>query len=310
MPKPPTFASRQEYVSRLGDVGFWQPYVAEALRRHGSSDGSEPVAGFNPTYPTFLCGDFVVKLFGCSRTWRRGHAAERAAHALVAIDPEIAAPRLVAEGRLYDDAVAPWPYLVTQRVPGVSWRDAGLSPAEKLLVAAELGRQARRVHALRPVGVARREDWPVPAVAAAAGRSSLPPHLVAQVDDYLAGLGSCDRVFVHGDLCAMHVFVENGRLTGIIDWGDALVADRHYELIQIHRDTFQCDRDLLRVFVDACDWPVGREFARQALGQALWRQAVGLAQHDGMDVFEPVAALFPLADIATLDDLATELFGV
>ena len=62
--------------------------------------------------------------------------------------------------------------------------------------------------------------------------------------------------------------------------------------------------------MDACDWPVGKDFARQTLGLALHRQAIGLAQHHGMDVFEPIAALVPLQDIATLDDLATELFEV
>ena len=40
------------------------------------------------------------------------------------------------------------------------------------------------------------------------------------------------------------------------------------------------------------------------------RQAIGLAQHHTMDVFEPIAALFPLPDIATLDELASELFSV
>ena len=45
---------------RLGDVGFWRPYIAEILERHGLGDpGREPVAGFNPTYPTFLFGDVV-----------------------------------------------------------------------------------------------------------------------------------------------------------------------------------------------------------------------------------------------------------
>ncbi|NNG02591.1 MAG: hypothetical protein HKM95_00625 [Inquilinus sp.] len=107
---PPTFASIQEYVSRLGDVGSWGPYVAEILDRHDlGGSGGEPVAGFNATYPTFLCGDVVVKLFGYSRVWRGSHAAERAAYLLVAADPEIAAPRLLAEGRSYDDVDAPWP---------------------------------------------------------------------------------------------------------------------------------------------------------------------------------------------------------
>jgi aminoglycoside phosphotransferase (APT) family kinase protein len=308
---PPTFASIRDHVSRLGDVGFWWPYVAEILERHDLGDaGQEPVAGFNATYPTFLYGDAVVKLFGYSRAWRASHAAERAAQVLVATDPEIAAPSLLAEGRLFDDVDAPWPYLVTRRMSGVSCRDAELSTEQRLSLAAELGRQVRRVHALRPTGVATEADWPALDVAAAAEKSSLPPRLIEQIDDYLGRLGPFDRVFVHGDLTLAHAFVEDGHLAGIIDWGDAMVTDRHYELIQLFRDMFGCDRALFRVFLDACDWPVGRDFPRQALGLALYRQAVGLAQHHTMDVFEPIAAAFSLQDIGTLDELATELFAV
>jgi hygromycin-B 7''-O-kinase len=163
---------------------------------------------------------------------------------------------------------------------------------------------------LCPSGIATDENWPALNVAAAAEKSSLPPHLISQIDDYLARLGPFDRVFVHGDLVANHVYVENGRITGIIDWGDAMVTDRHYELIQLYRDMFGCDKALLRVFLEACNWPVGRDFSRQALGLALYRQAAGLAQHHTMDVFEPIAALFPLYDIGTLDELATELFAI
>ena len=311
MAAPPTFASIQEHVSRLGDVDFWWPYVAEILERHDLTDaGREPVAGFNATYPTFLSGDVVVKLFGYSRSWRASHAAERAAQALVATDPEIAAPSLLGEGRLYDDVDAPWPYLITTRMSGVAWWRAGLSTDQQLSVAAELGRQVRRVHALPPVCLATDANWPALNVATAAEQSSLPPHLIAQIDDYLARLGSFDRVFVHGDLVATHAFVENGRLTGIIDWGDAMVTDRHYELIQLYRDMFHCDKALLQVFLEASVWPVGKDFPRQALGLALYRQAQGLAQHHTMDVFEPIAALLPLQEIGTLDDLATELFAL
>ncbi|MDX6593222.1 MAG: hygromycin-B 7-O-kinase [Gaiellales bacterium] len=311
MTAPPTFASVQEYSSRLGDVSFWGPSVTAILERHDLAEaGSEPVAGFNVTYPTFVCGDVVVKLFGCVRSWHQSHAAERAAHALVATDPEIGAPSLLAVGWLYDDDDA-WAYLITTRMSGVaSWR-AHLSPEERRSLAAELGRRVRRLHELRPAGgVATEEDWPAADVSAASERSSLPGHLVAQVAGYLARLGPFDRVFVHGDLVANHAFVENGRLTGIIDWGDAMVTDRHYELIQLYRDMFDCDKALLQVFLDAYDWPDGGDFPRQALGHALRRQAVGLVQHHTIDVFEPIAALLPLDDIATLDDLATELFDV
>jgi len=130
------------------------------------------------------------------------------------------------------------------------------------------------------------------------------------VDDSLAEIEPVDCVFVHGELISSHVFVENGHLSGIIDWGDAMVTDRHYEIIQLYRDLFNCDKGLLRVFLDASGWPVSKNFPRQTLGLALHRQAIGLTQHHSMDVFEPIAAQLPLDDIATLDDLAIELFAV
>jgi aminoglycoside phosphotransferase (APT) family kinase protein len=306
VPAPPAFESLQEYVSHLGDVALWAPHVAAVLDGH-DLPAAEPVAGFNPTYPTFVCGDAVVKFFGHRPRWRETHAAEAAAHALVATDPEILAPRVLAEGELFEDADTPWPYLVTSRVRGAAWPHANLPLNRRIALAAELGRQVRRIHALDPGPIAKP---PAVAVEAAATRSSLPPHLVAQVDDFVAELGPPDPVFVHGDLCDMHVFVDDGRLAGLIDWGDATVADRHYELIQVYRSTLRCDKTLFREFLAAAAWPIGRDFPRRVLGYALRRQATGLAQHNGMDVFEPIAERFPLHEIATLDALAQRLFAL
>jgi aminoglycoside phosphotransferase len=311
MLQPPASVSIEEHRSRLGDVDYWWPYVAEVLGRHGLADaGREPVAGYNPTFPTFIVGDAVVKLFGNVPSWRQSHEAERAAYELLATDPEILGPRLLGLGQLSDDPDASWPYLVVTRIPGVAVEDAELSTEQWRSFAGELGRLVRRVHELPPSGVVTDAHWPDLDVKAAAERSSLPPHLVAQVDDYLARLGPFDRVFVHGDLVGMHAFVDDGRLTGVIDWADAIVTDRHYELAQIFRDTFGCDTTLLRTFLDASDWPVGPDFPRRALGHALRRQGMMLEQHTSGDVFEPIAERFPLDDIATLDELATELFTV
>jgi hygromycin-B 7''-O-kinase len=281
------------------------------LARHGLADaGDEPVAGYNPTFPTFLIGEVVVKLFGNAPSWRESHRAERVAYELIETDPEILAPRLLGLGQLSDDREASWPYLVVTRLPGVAAESADLSAGQWHSIAGELGRFVRRVHALPSSGVATDADWPGLDVTAAAARSSLPPHLVAQVDDYLDRLGPFDRVFVHGDLVGMHAFVEDGRLTGVIDWADSFVTDRHYELAQVFRDTFACDQALLRTFLDASDWPVGADLPQRALGHALRRQGMMLAQHASGNVFEPIAERFPLDDIATLDELATVLFAV
>ncbi len=308
MVAPPRFATLKDYAARRADVGFWRPYVALILERHGLA-GSEPAAGIGSTWPTFVCGEVVVKLFGGLHAWRAAHLAERAAHARLATDPQIAAPRLLADGRLYDEPDA-WPYLITARMPGVAWRQAQLSGAQRLAIAIELGRQLRRVHALRPAGVASHGSWPAPSVVAAARRSSLPPCLIPQIADFLLRAGPFDAVLVHGDLMFRHVFVEHGRLAGIIDWGDAIATDRHYELAKLHLDLFDGDKALLRAFLEASGWPVSEDFPQKAMALALCRQAQGLAQHPTIDVFYTLPALLPLADIATLDELATALFAV
>ena len=279
------------------------------MARHDLPE-AEPVAGFNATYPTFLCGDVVVKLFGGFQAWRRGFEAERGAYAALAADPEIAAPRVLGQGHLFESETAPWPYLITNRMTGIaSWR-VELSTEQRRSLALELGRQVKRLHALRPSGIVKHEEWPGLNRAKALEQSSLPPHLIAQVDDYLARLPTADPVFTHGDITANHIYVEDGRLAGLIDWGDAMMADRHYELIQIYRDVFRCEKAPFRAFLEASDWPVCDDFARQTLGQALHRQIVGSAQHHTMDVFEPIADRYPLRDIGTLDELAVELFAV
>ena len=330
--RPPVFTSDNEYLSRLADVEYWRPFVGAVLERNSlAGAGREPVAGVGGSCPAFLCGDVVVKLFGHTRAWREGYRAERAAHVLIAGDAGISAPTLIADGRLFIGSESSWPYLITRRIHGLDWTVSTLSDSQKADIAVDLGRQIRRVHALHPWGgVATQADWPVRNVAEAAARSSLPPHLARQAEEFVARIGLLDNpnmyksdrsagsvrdkpeglVFVPGDLFPRHILVEHGRLTGIIDWGDAMVTDRHYELAKLFLDTFHCDKKLLRTFLDASNWPVGKDFARRALALALCRQAIGLSQHLTNDTFFKLSQLFPLKDIRTLDDLATEVFGI
>ncbi len=310
MTEPPAFASLDDYRSHLDDAHVWWPYLEGILGRHDLIDGtSDPIAGFNATWPTFVYGEVVVKLFGYLDGWRRAFTSERAALALVAYEAGIAAPRLLSEGQTFDGADA-WPFLLTTRVPGSASEPERPPVVAWPTIAAELGEQVRRIHALEPSGIGTPADWPEADVTSAARRSSLPPHLAEQAAAYVERLPPYDEVVVHGDLVAMHVFVEDGHVTGLIDWADALVTDRHYELAQLFRDTFECDPALFRAFLDASGWPVTADFPQKALGHALRRQAFMLAQHPTGDVFMPIAAKYPLEEIASLDELADELFAM
>jgi len=106
-----------------------------------------------------------------------------------------------------------------------------------------------------------------------------------------------------------HTKYQRAHLSGIIDWGDATVTDRHYELGKL-LGMFGWDKRLLKTVLKTSDWPVKKNFSKQSLGLALYRQAVGLTQHNSFDVFYELPKLIPLNDIATLNELADILFGV
>ena len=106
------------------------------------------------------------------------------------------------------------------RMPGAPWSETALSAEDKSAIAADLGRQVGRIFALAPTAdVATPYTWYAPSPVEAARQSVLPLHLVAQIDHYVAAMNEEDSVFLHGDLVFRHVFVEKGRLAGIIDWG-------------------------------------------------------------------------------------------
>ena len=145
-------------------------------------------------------------------------------------------------------------------------------------------------------------------LAAKIDRADLPLAQRTQAKDHMVGLPDGAST-LHGDYHPGNILLTaDGPI--IIDWGDAMVTDRHYELAKLHLDLFDCDTALLRDFLEASDWPVAADFARKAMGLALYRQAQGVAQHHTMDVFYKLPKLFPLAEIATLDELANVLFAV
>ncbi len=304
----PHFTSDRDYAARLSDVDFWFPLIEKILRRHGFLDASEtPCAGTGGTYPTFIVGNRVIKLFGHLPLWKQSLGAEHAAHKLIATDPEILAPTLLAEGALFADGS--WPYLVTTRMEGTPWHDLSLSPAQETAIAGQLGAQIKRVHAL-PLPQDFSPNHPTIKEIIASARASLfPAHLIDLVEGFFAAPEKPDNVFVHGDIFTRHVFVKNNRLTGIIDWGDARIADRHFELAKIHLNLFAGDKTLLRGFLDAANWPVGKDFARRCLKQALRQNAIGQKLHLSNDTFFLLPEILPLEKIRTLEELADQLFA-
>jgi hypothetical protein len=118
-------ATQPHYGEHLGDAAYWGPYVAEAARRE-RIPVTHAEAAFVGTFPTFLIGDHVVKLFGPAFDGLHAWAAERSMHKALAARPDLPVPALVAAGALFDASHTwRWPYLVTRRLHGHTVRDVG-----------------------------------------------------------------------------------------------------------------------------------------------------------------------------------------
>lgn len=289
------------YGRSLTDPGYWAPWVREALSRHGLASG-ELETPFPGSFPTFLVGDLVVKLFGEAFDGRRSSEVEVDMHLLLSHHPDIPAPAMVASGHLYEEPPT-WPYVVTERLPGRAVREARPLPAAAREVAADVGAAVGRLHGLTPPDALRRRDL-VPQLRheapARLRRFGLPEHLIEQVPPFLA---DCEpaSVLVHGDITADHVFVADGSFVAIIDWGDAVVADRSYELPAVYLDAFDCDRELLGVFLDPAGWARDDTFARRGLQGVLEFQFNAVTR---------VATLVDLDAVRTLEELSERLFLV
>ncbi len=76
---------------------------------------------------------------------------------------------------------------------------------------------------------------------------------------FIDGGGSRDapHALVHGDLGCGHVLADDaGRLAGIIDWGDALIADPAYDLAALLAN---CPRSFAERVIEAYEGPASRD---------------------------------------------------
>jgi aminoglycoside phosphotransferase (APT) family kinase protein len=288
------------YGAHLGDVVYWSPYVASVLSRHHLA-AKELEAPFVGTFPTFLVGDVAVKLFGPAFDGPDSHAAEHAMHRLLSAHPAIPAPELIAGGYLFDDEPR-WPYLVTSRLPGVAIREATRDRRDYGAVAYRLGVAIGRLHQLPPpTQVADRNVLSVFRAQARErlSRFGLPDRLAEQVPDYVADALPA-ATLVHADITADHVFVNEAELVGVIDWGDAIVADPYYELVAVYFDAFDGERMLLTEFLDSYGWDRVGDFPRRALQAVLEFQ---------FDAITRIGRMVDLTKVNDLDELADRLFG-
>lgn len=323
----PSFASREDYATRFTNVDYWQPYIEDICQRHNMTPYQQIRAGKAGTHPVFIVDErYVVKLYAELFDGDESFRKELDIYQLCAYAPALPVPNLIIYGSVFaEDDGYRWPYTISTFIPGVSIGSVlhEITFEDKLGVATAVGSFLQTFHCLplerssffqrswepfRAMLVYQREhciehhrQW-----------NALPPHLIAQIEDYLPPIESLfDQrtipYLLHTDLFDDHVlgFFENGRwnTNGIIDFGDALMGDRLYELIALHIGLFHGDKRLLRAFIHTCGLAqiAADQFVLKTMSFALLRQ---------FNVFQPFFEDHPEAlALTTLEKLALYMWG-
>ncbi|MDA1194172.1 MAG: aminoglycoside 3'-phosphotransferase/choline kinase family protein [Planctomycetota bacterium] len=236
-PLLPPVADLAAYRALRRDPAVWLPAVETICARHGlGSDAYAATTGTNVVF--HVPGRGWIKLF--TPLWPEDFVRERTGLAAVAALDGLGVPEVLHEGELEG-----WPYVVLSPIPGQAigtiWQD--MSEATRVDLARQLGALLARMHAVDTSACgAIRCDWRAFAgdlrattMTRQAGHGLQASWLV-ELEAHLAALPPLDEerpVLLHADVTDEHVFVEqidgHARITGLIDFGDAMIGDYRYE---------------------------------------------------------------------------------
>jgi len=166
------------------------------------------------------------------------HETEVVSLRTLSAHPEIPSPALLVRGEL-----GGWPYLVETRMPGTTVRALwpSLSEPQRHGLLAEIGALLARLHRIPPGGLAEIvppwETFLAREVAACPERQrrwGVPAHLVDEIPSYILSAGSLGgaALFLHADATPGNLLVsDDGHLCALVDFGDATVGHREYDLL-------------------------------------------------------------------------------
>ncbi len=311
MSRLPDIPDPEAFYGRLRKPGQWVNAINEIAREHGlagpfsqSTDGSTVV---------FLSDQHCIKLHPPLPGFLASHQREVAALRCILGRLTIPTPELVADGEL-----GAWKYFVSTRLSGrpidAIWND--LDTEVRLRLATELGRAIQGLHQLDSDRVGQvTEPW------AAFRRSQrarcldleegkgLPSARLLELESYLSRLDqlgepSTTSSLLHTEIGPSHVLVDKGRITGLIDFGDAMVGDPEYDLAPVGMFVTRGDSAAFRAFCLAYGLDED-ELANPDRPARLLRHAV-LHRYGTLAWY--LETLAPPS--GSLDDLAAHWFGV
>ena len=280
------------------DGDSWVQLAQDACQHAGIDCGSiEAIATWDQQYCASavyrLDGERYLKVYGPAAEWQ--FHVERSVLRVLEEHPKIPAPRIVAEA---ERGEAP-PYLIMTAVPGATaeeiWDD--LPRAEQLAIARQLGEITAAIHRLPTAELAeiekkfgykqelielfesrRAAEIESAERLSKQQRETLLRFLRGEAREYVEG----QSTLTHWDLAHNHVYLSamDGatKVSGIIDWGEALLGPAEWDVVYLWFWTFSGDREAMRECLGTL-YPAGGRpdrFARRCLAAVLYTSSMRL----------------------------------
>ena len=307
----PSVDDRADFAALRADAPTWLPAIEALRQRHDLDEDFAPSA--TGSVVVFLSPSWCIKLHPPLPNDLESCRLEVAVLRHLASAAEgrlpIPTPTVIASG-----AIEGWEYFVSTRLPGVAIDDvwSEVSGVERIELAGQLGAGIRAMHELALGPLAEfAHPWQA-FVDEQRGRCldrerdrGLDPALLGELEAYLqGGDGVAAPAFapslLHTEIGPGHVLVADGRVTGLIDFGDAMIGDPDYDIAAVGLFVTRGDARAFRAFCDAYGWTDEQlrrpERSRRLLRHALLHRYGTLAWY--LDALAPPAA--PLVELAQL----------
>ncbi len=224
----------------LRTPGNWAGAVEEISRRHALDGPFQP--SVEGSAVVWLSASRCIKLHPPLAEFLDSFRRETATLHYIAGRLPIPTPAIVAEGTLGD-----WPYFVATRLEGTPidrvW--PGLDAATRTRVAEHLGVAMAALHGLPAAPLADLgEPWPEfrreqrARCLAREREKQLDPQLEMQLAAWLTRSDALSDpeftpALLHTEIGPHHLLVSGDRLTGLIDFGEAMVGDPDYDIAPV-----------------------------------------------------------------------------
>lgn len=262
----PSFDGPAGFDRIRADLEAFRPAVLAVCQRHGLATSGLSAFAHGTNVVVSNDAGQIIKLF--PPFLRHQFEAERLSLARFHGEVPATTPELLQEAELDG-----WPYLVMSRLPGRPLEEVwpALGDAERVEALARIGEIMRAAHALPTEGLESIDlGWDAFVERQIAGcegrhrRMGLPGHLVSQLPSYLESARpllprSVVPVLLTGEYTPENLLAtrtgERWSVTGIIDFADACLGPREYDLLGPCLFLAAGSADLQRAFLCSYGYP-------------------------------------------------------